>query len=313
LFATATLGVQIGIPGPAVPVCERRRDQTSHINLTDPLRARPGEQRVPLDKRQRILHGVPVGTFNHGRHTLVSDRPQRRHRLDWREGQVIAGDCLRSRPGVFGDLPGQLPGIRRLAAMLGDKELPGDLGAHLCPVGGRHRPVPRQTGRLINPGDPFRDFTPECADVMVDLERDAESGHGQIVAFSQIRPFELLHPQLCQRVQAAAEQRPHLLRGHRIAGGKSVDSLHPGTDPQPRCLTPFGVVGRQAGVPLLGRIQSSHLPREVVIAQPGGELVDARSHAFPKGIRALGGHLDRGTFRWCIGCIGLAIFDRFAG
>ena len=43
-------------------------------------------------------------------------------------------------------------------------------------------------------------------------------------------------------------------------------------------------------------VLSSHLPREVVIARPGGELVDAHSHAFPKGIRALGGHLDRGTF-----------------
>jgi hypothetical protein len=75
-----------------------------------------------------------VGTLNHGRHTWVSDRPQRRHRLYGGERQVIAGDCLRSRPGVFSDLPGQLPGIKRLAAMLGDKELPGDLGAHLCPA-----------------------------------------------------------------------------------------------------------------------------------------------------------------------------------
>jgi hypothetical protein len=187
---------------------------------------------MPLDKRQRIPHGGLVGTLNHGRHTWVSDRPQRRHRLHGGERQVIAGDCLRSRPGVFSDLPGQLPGIKRLAAMLGDKELPGDLGAHLCPVCDRHRPVPRQTGRLIDPSDPFRDFTPEWADVMVeDLEWDAESGHGQIVAFSQVRPFELLQPQLRQRVQAAAEQGPHLLRAHQIAGGEAVDSRHPRTDP----------------------------------------------------------------------------------
>jgi hypothetical protein len=263
-------------------VCERRRDQTSHINLTDPLRARPGEQRVPLDKRQRILHGVPVGTFNHGRHTLVSDRPQRRHRLDWREGQVIAGDCLRSRPGVFGDMPGQLPGIRRLAAMLGDKELPGDLGAHLCPVGGRHRPVPRQTGRLINPGDPFRDFTPECADVMVDLERDAESGHGQIVAFSQIRPFELLHPQLCQRVQAAAEQGPHLLRSHRIAGLQTVDAGQPGADPHTWALTALGVIAGERDMALLGRIERRYLSGQIVVPRPRGQLVDAHRHASQK-------------------------------
>jgi hypothetical protein len=106
-----------------------------------------------------------------------------------------------------------------------------------------------------------------------DLEWDAESGHGQIVAFSQVRPFELLQPQLRQRVQAAAEQGPHLLRAHQIAGGEAVNSRHPRTDPLPGCLTPLGVVGRQAGVALLGRIQSSHLSREVVIARPGGLIV----------------------------------------
>jgi hypothetical protein len=94
----------------------------------------------------------------------------------------------------------------------------------VCPVGGRHRPVPRQTGRLINPGDQFRDFTPECADVMVDLERDAESGHGQIVAFSQIRPFKLLHPQRSCAKLAKSPEDSQMHRGGHAAPSRTIDA-----------------------------------------------------------------------------------------
>ena len=72
----------------------------------------------------------------------------------------------------------------------------------------------------------------------------------------EVRSFQLLLAELGQRVQTAAEQRSHLLGGHRVAGGQAVDPVHAGTDPHPRRLTPFGVVRRQPGVTFLGRIQA---------------------------------------------------------
>ena len=58
------------------------------------------------------------------------------------EGQVIAGDRLGPRPGMLGDRGGQLPGILRLAAVLGGEESPCHLGADPGPIRSRHRPVP---------------------------------------------------------------------------------------------------------------------------------------------------------------------------
>ena len=97
-----------------------------------------------------------------------SDRPQGRHGLHGGEGEVVAGDRLGPRPGVFGDLPGQLPRIHRLPAMLGGEELPRHLGADPGPVRRRHRPIPGQTGRLVDGGDPFRDLDPKRAHITVE-------------------------------------------------------------------------------------------------------------------------------------------------
>jgi hypothetical protein len=54
--------------------------------------------------------------------------------------------------------------------MLRDEEFPRDLGADPGPVRGRDRPIPGQTGRLIDRGDPFRDLDPERADIAGFLE-----------------------------------------------------------------------------------------------------------------------------------------------
>jgi hypothetical protein len=53
---------------------------------------------------------VKVGKFssNEAACFQVGDRPQRRHALHWREGQVIAGDRLGPRPGMLGNGGGQL-------------------------------------------------------------------------------------------------------------------------------------------------------------------------------------------------------------
>ena len=137
------MSMQIRVSGPTVPMGERRRHQAGHVDLPDPLRAGASEQRMLLNEPQRILHRRLMGALNHPRDRRVGDRRQGRHGLHRGEGQVVAGDRLRPRPRVFGDLTGHLPRIHRLAAMLGTKELPRDLGADPGPVRRRHRPIPR--------------------------------------------------------------------------------------------------------------------------------------------------------------------------
>jgi hypothetical protein len=53
---------------------------------------------------------------------------------------------------------------------------------------------------------------------VVDLERRTQPGDKLVVANSQVRPLQLLLPLCGEGMQADAEQRLHLLRGHRIAG-----------------------------------------------------------------------------------------------
>jgi hypothetical protein len=118
--------------------------------------------------------------------------------------------------------------------MLGGEELTGYLGAKPRPVRSRHRPVAGQSGRLVESGDPPGNFQSEWAHVVLDnLERGTEPGRLLIVAFRKAWPFELLLPELGQRVQTAAEQRPHLLRCHLIPCGKTVEPGHARADPHP--------------------------------------------------------------------------------
>ena len=131
--------------------------------------------------------------------------------------------------------------------------------------------------------------TPERADDTIDdLERRAQPGHILEIPQGEVGSFQLLLPELGQRMQTAAEQRSHLLGGHRVAGGQAVDPVQAGADPDARRLTPFGVVGRQPGMTLLGRIQRRHLPGQIVIPRPSCELVHAHRHTHPKGVHAAG-------------------------
>jgi hypothetical protein len=126
---------------------------------------------------------------------------------------------------------------------------------------------------------------PERADITIDdLERRAQTGHFLKVTDSECWPFKLLLAELGQRMQTAAEQRPHLLRGHRVADGQAVHPVQAGTQPNPRRLTPFGVVRRQPDMTFLGRIQRRDLPSQVVIPGPRGQLVQAHRHTHPKGV-----------------------------
>jgi hypothetical protein len=89
-------------------------------------------------------------------------------------------------------------------------------------------------------------------------------------------------------MQTAAEQRSHLLGGHRVTDGQAVDPVQAGADPHPGRLTPFGVIRRQPGVNFHGRVQRRDLPGQVVITGPGCELVHAHRHTHPKGVQIAG-------------------------
>ena len=136
-----------------------------------------------------------MGPFDRGRHRRVGDRPQGRDGLHRGEGQVIAGNCLGSRPRVFRDLPGQLPGIHRLSAMLGPEKLTGHLGPHPRPFSCRQRRVGRKAGCRLDRPDAFRHLEPERADDTIDdLERHAQPGYLLEIAWSEVRSFQLLLP-----------------------------------------------------------------------------------------------------------------------
>ncbi len=86
------MGVQIRIPGTAVPVGERHPDQALHIDLPDPVRPGPGEQGPVLDEPQRVRDRRVMGPFDRRREVWVGQGPQGRDRLHGGEGEVEPGD-----------------------------------------------------------------------------------------------------------------------------------------------------------------------------------------------------------------------------
>ena len=83
-------------------------------------------------KPERILHGGLVRPFDLRGDVRVGDRPQRRHRLDRGEGQVIAGDRLGARTRLLRDGGGDLAGIDRSRPCSAAEELPRHLGPDLA-------------------------------------------------------------------------------------------------------------------------------------------------------------------------------------
>ena len=182
--------------------------------------------------------------------------------------------------------------------MLGPEELMCHLGPHPGPIRGRPGSAGGKAGRRIDRPDAFGHFEPERADITIDNpERDPQTGYFLEVAWGEVRPFQLLLSELGQRVQTAAEQRSHLLGGHRVAGGQAVDPVQAGTNPHSWRLAAFGVVGRQPGMTFLGRVQGRHLPGQVVIPGSRCELVEAHRHTHPKGYMPPGGQADPSYFR----------------
>jgi hypothetical protein len=152
--------------------------------------------------------------------------------------------------------------------MLSGKELPGYLGPNPGSVSRRDRGVDRVPDRGIESSDPLGHLDPERRRIVHDFERCPQPHHVLEVSSSEVRAFQLLQPQ----------QSAHLLRRHRVADIQTVDTCHAGTDPHPGRLAPLGVIRSQPGASLVGRVQGSDLPGQIVITRPGAELVQAHSH-----------------------------------
>jgi hypothetical protein len=244
----------------------------------------PGEQGLLLDEAQRIVDRSLMGPFDRRRHRRIGDRPQRRHRLHRRERQVEPSDRLRPWTGTLRELPSQLASINRRTAMLSDKELPRYLRANPRPVSRRDRGVDRLTDRGIQSSDPLGHLHPERCRIVDGLERSPQPHNVLEVPSSEVGVVQLPQPCLGQRMQPAPEQSPHLLRRHRVANVQTIDSLHAGTNPHPGRLAPFGVIRGKPAVSLVGRVQGSDLPGQIVITRPGAQLVQAHRHIPEKAI-----------------------------
>ena len=114
---------------------------------------------------------------------------------------------------------------------------------------------------------------------VAELEWRSEPGRGTNVLITQLLVGQLLQPLRRQRMHPYAEQRPHLLRSHRVVRLQTVNSGHAGSDPRARRLAPLGIVGRECYMTLSGSVEGRHLPRQIVVPGTGCELVNAHCHS----------------------------------
>ena len=132
-----TVGVQLRVALPARSVHEPGHHPTLGGHPpAHPLRLHPGHRGVFLQKVERGIDRLPVGRRHLLRHRLRRQRPQQRHALGAREGQVERSH--RTRPGP------------RKQVLAGHRVLPLDHGAQL--VGLHH---PRQPETLGPPAGPY--------------------------------------------------------------------------------------------------------------------------------------------------------------
>ena len=223
------VGVQIRIARAGVAVRERRRDQPSGVDLGDAVGAAAGVGGVLLQPADRVPHRLVVARGDRLGQLAWRDRPQRRHALDRRERQVVAGHRHWRRSRDPGQVAGELAGIQWVAAVFGAEPLVRQLGADPRPLRRRDRRVrPLATRRV------------ELA--VARGERGLELARlEQVVRVTQLRrpiqraaanPFALQSPfdDVSVRVPSFAEQGGHLLLGHH-AGHDDVPARSRPTRP----------------------------------------------------------------------------------
>ena len=92
--------VQIGVAGARVAMRERDREQPARVDLLRPAGADPCVDRLALEPADDVAHRRVVRGRDLASHRRIGDRPQRRHALDRRERQVVAGDRLACPAGT---------------------------------------------------------------------------------------------------------------------------------------------------------------------------------------------------------------------
>ena len=288
--------VQVGIAGAGVAMREGRRDDAVGLHLPDAVAAAPGVDRQLLHEAEAVGDGLVVAALDRGGDLRVGQRPQGRHRLHWGEGGVVAGNAAAHWPRGPDDETGQLAGVHRLAAEALAEVLPSHLGAELCPDLRRHRGARVAAVSEIPIADALGELDAEFGHSRVDAVPLAEL-HGVpdvTVGRAEIQRGE---PLSGEGVVAEPEQRQHLVGGHDVSGDHAVDADQARADPAARALTLLVVVVGQAGVPLLGGIHRRYLPGQVVVARPGGQLVQTQhgnSLSFRPNPLIWGGSVSRG-------------------
>ncbi len=273
LVRDGDVGVQVGVAGAAVAVGEPGGDQPGDVDLADAVVAGARVEGVGLDEPQRVADRGEVGAFDGGRGGGFGERPQGRDALDRGEGEVVAGDGGGLRAGRRGDQPGEFAGVDGVASEGGPEGLASDLGADRGADLRGDRRVVRGADLGVVGGEALGDLDPELGHVVgVDLERLAQPDRVAGLGDGGVRRegFAALSG---EGVVARSEQEPHLLGGDHVAGVQALDAGHPGADPHARGLALLRVVGRQPGVALLGGVHRSHLPGQVLVPVPGGQLV----------------------------------------
>ena len=149
----------------------------------------------------------------------------------------------------------------------------------------RHLDLPRDLGRCDRPQGRNR---------LRGAERQVESGDRALLErVPECGPADW--------VTAVAEEVLHLLDGDVVAVLEAVESAEPGADPPAGRFALGGVVVRQRSPAELGRVRGRDLASQVLIARPGGELLQRHRH-IPQGRNdGASGHPGSSVKEVCLG------------